>query len=226
MLIHNVMSELMLISRSVPSLTHTSCSRRLFYKISGPQLVEVSLFWRWLNFCMLYLWGCLFACASTSSTLCSIWEMIMLQVFLLHAWSRRSIFSLWQISLQSPRWEFRTPLAVRLSWSLMPSFGMKVKEKLHSLLQFRLSYPQEPPLLRLHHLLHRMMLALLRLWVPWPLFSEMLALFSERSALSVSKFSSASLISRSVSSTIIHLMMTRNDCYCWLFETFYFYSCF
>jgi hypothetical protein len=44
MLIHRMMSELMLISRSVPFVPHTGCSQKLFYTISGPQLVEVSLF--------------------------------------------------------------------------------------------------------------------------------------------------------------------------------------
>jgi hypothetical protein len=147
MLIHRTMSEHMLISRLVPSLPRIGCSRRLFCTISGPQLVGMSLYWRWLVFFMLWLWGCPSACASTSSTLCLRWEMIILQVFLLHPWSQRFVFSLWQTSLLSPGCEFRILLGVRLSWSLMPSCGMKVKATLLSLLQFSLSYLRTPHLL-------------------------------------------------------------------------------
>jgi hypothetical protein len=42
MLIHRVTSELMLTSRSMPSLPRTGCSRRLCCTISSPQLVGVS----------------------------------------------------------------------------------------------------------------------------------------------------------------------------------------
>jgi hypothetical protein len=213
------MSELMLKSILVPFLPRTGCSRRLFYTISGPQLVEMSLFWRGLNFCMLCLWGCLFACVSTSSTLFSIREMIMLQVFHLRAWSRSSVFRLQQTYLLSPGWECKILLVVRLSWSLMLSCGLKDKAKHLSLLQLRMISMQQLPYLRLLPFFYFMMLDILRLWLPW-------ALFSGRPSLSVSELSSASLISKSVSSTIIHLKMIRIDCYCYFFETIYFYSCF
>jgi len=63
------MSELMLLSRLVHSLPHTD------YIIFGPQLIEVSLCWKELSFCMLCVWGCHSACVSTSSTLYWRWEM-------------------------------------------------------------------------------------------------------------------------------------------------------
>jgi hypothetical protein len=118
MLIHRVMSELMFISRSMPSLPCTDCSRRLFCTIYGPQLVGVSLFWRGLNFCMFCLWGCLFTCAGTSSTVCLRWEMITLQGFLLHAWSWSSVSSLWLKSYSEPRMRVQDPLG---SQTLMKS---------------------------------------------------------------------------------------------------------
>lgn len=101
MLIHRVMSELMLTSRLVPSLLCTSYSRRLFCPIYGPQLVGVSLFWRGLNFCMLYLWGCPSACASTSSTVCL-----------------------------DQRWSLSRASFCMLGHEALPSCGMKVKMKL------------------------------------------------------------------------------------------------
>lgn len=182
----------MLTSRLVPSLPRTNCFQRLFCTIYGPQLVGVSSFWRRPNFFMPYVWGCLCACASTSLTVCWRWEIITLQGFHLRAWSRSSTFRLWQIYLLSPRWEYRTLLAVRLQWSLMPSCGMKVKMKLLSLLHFSLSYLPKLHCLRLLLCLHNMTLDLLRLWLHWALFRGMSALFSERSALSVLELSNAS----------------------------------
>jgi hypothetical protein len=62
-----------------------------------------------------------------------------------------------------PKMRVHDPFGSQTLMNLMPSSGMKVKEKLHSLHHFRLSYPHEPLLLRLLHLLHRMIIALLRL---------------------------------------------------------------
>jgi hypothetical protein len=134
---------------------------------------------------MLCLWGCLFACASTSLNVCLRWEMITLHGFLLRAWSRSSVSNLWLTSLLSLGCECRILLGLRHSWSRMPSCGMKVKKKLLSLLQFSLSYPLELHLLRLLLCLHLMMLDLLRLWLHWALLRGISALFNGRSALSV-----------------------------------------
>lgn len=68
--IHRAMSEPMPLSRSMPFLPRTNRLQRLCCTIYDPQLVGVSLFWRWPSFYMPYVWGCPFACVSTSSIWC------------------------------------------------------------------------------------------------------------------------------------------------------------
>jgi hypothetical protein len=92
--IHRAMSAHIHSSRSVPFLPRTDCLQRLCCTIYDPQLIGVSLFWRGPSFYMPYVWGCLFACVSTSSIWCWRWETSTLPSFLLLAWSPGSLFSL------------------------------------------------------------------------------------------------------------------------------------
>jgi len=134
-----------------------------------------------------------------------------------------------------PRMRVQDPLGTQTLMKSNASCGMKVKTKLLSLLEFSLSYLPVLPLLRLLLLLYIMMLDLLKFWLHWALFRGMSTLFSRKLALSVLELSNASLISKTISCTIILLMIMRID---WLFthffrcfvdlfwDNFYFYSYF
>jgi len=81
--------------------------------------------------------GLLFACPSTSCTLCSRFEMGKTRVCLFGVWSLKSAFRSCQIfQTQSPSHKIHIPLVYRFSWSLMPSCCRRLKAVFLILHQF------------------------------------------------------------------------------------------
>jgi hypothetical protein len=114
----------------------------------GLKLGGVSLLSRRPAFFMPSRCRLLFACASTSCTLWSRFEMRRTRVRLLGGWSLKYAFRSWQIfQTLSPAHGSQILLAFRLSWSLMLSCGTRLKVLF-------LSLHQISPL-QLHHHLHR-----------------------------------------------------------------------
>jgi hypothetical protein len=144
--------------------------------------------------------GLHFACASTSCTLCSRFEIRRTRVCHLGVWSLQYAFRSCQIfQTQSPAHGSQIHLAFKLSWSLMPSYNTRLKALFLSLHQI------SPQQLHHHHLRLCLPLLTLRLllhssWLPCQLFSG-------KSILLGSVSSRARLTSENAWNIIIHSWM-------------------
>lgn len=121
------MRSVQLLSRSVPCLLCTACSPRSSCTIYGLWLGAMTSFWRRHNLFMLSAYACSFVCASIFWGLS--WRPMVraISVFLLTACSLRSFCSQASVSLASPRWRFKIPLASRHWWSPMLSWGETIR---------------------------------------------------------------------------------------------------
>jgi hypothetical protein len=140
MLSHKAMSEL-LPSGLVLCLPHTAGLWRSSNTISGLLIGIVIWFWRGHSFYVLYVpsvCDCLSTCASIFLVLCWRPEMRVVPISLLAAWLPRLFWSQALMWLESLKWRFKIYLANRPRWSPMPSWGVKIRLKLRSLLLFML----------------------------------------------------------------------------------------